>query len=500
MSRKIKIMTALMLAGSLMTGAAQAVDLRIAVADDPDALDPVSNAATTGITVLNAMCERLLYTDGDLNILPGLVERWEWSGDGLALTLHLARDATFQDGTPFDSAAVKINLDRARSPGTQRHSDLLSITTIDTPDPHTVVINVDRPSVQLLGTLAERNSFVLSPAALEREGNDIGRAPVCVGPYRFVNRVAQDSIVLERDPTYRFAEDYVFDRVIFRIIPSDSVRLANLQAGDVDMIEKLDPALAGSIAADSNLAMFLNHAPNSQALMFNLERPGPMQDVRIRRAFELALDRQAIVDVVFAGYNQAANQFAAPDSPFYNAAYPIPARDVDAARALLAEAGVSQPVPFTILIPNRPLSVRVGEMIQAMTVEAGFDTKLNVVDFATTLQMTENGDFEAWGPIGGQFSNDLDTITMPVLHSTGGRNVGRYNNPEMDRLLEATRSAIDPQERIALFQEAAELAVQDVPLIYLYHQVPIFAHRADLTGITLTGDGFVLLRGARFGD
>ncbi|MRX51618.1 ABC transporter substrate-binding protein [Paracoccus sp. S-4012] len=495
-----KLLISALMAGSLLAGAASAADLRFALSDDPDALDPVSNTTATGITVLTTMCERLLYTDPQLNIQPGLAESWDWSDDGLALTLKLASGVTFQDGTPFDSAAVKVNLDRARAPGTQRHSDLLAITEIETPDPQTVIIRVAQPAVQLLGTLAERNGIYMSPTALEREGDNIGRAPVCVGPYKYVDRVAQDRITLEKDPNYRFADDYAFDRVIFRIIPADGVRLANLQSGDVDIIEKLDPALAESVKADPNLAMFQNYAANSQALMFNLEAPGPFQDVRVRRAFEKAIDRQAIVDVVFSGYYLAANQFAAPDSQFYNTDHPITPRDVDGAKALLAEAGVTQPVPITLLIPNRPLSVRVAEMIQGMTSEAGFDTKLNVVDFATTLQLTSDGQFEAWGPIGGQFSNDLDAVAAQVLHSAGGRNVGKYNSPEMDRLLEATRAAVDPQERIALFQQAAEQVMEDLPLIYLYHQAPIFAHRADLTGVQLTGDGFPLLRNAKFGE
>ncbi|GAK69565.1 putative ABC transporter substrate-binding protein [Agrobacterium rubi TR3 = NBRC 13261] len=495
MSRKI--MTALILAGGLMAGSASAADLRIALADDPDALDPVSNAASTGISVLSTMCERLLYTDAKLNILPGLAERWEWSDDALSLTLHLAKDVKFQDGTPFDSAAVKINLDRARKPGTQRYSDLTSISSIETPDPQTVVIKVAQPAAQLLGTLAERNGMYFSPKALEREGANVGRAPVCVGPYKFVSRVAQDRITLEKDPNYRFAKDYSFDRVIFRIIPADSVRLANLQSGDVDMIEKLDPALADTVKSDDSLAMIQNFAANSQALMFNLERKGPMQDPRVRHALELSLDKQAIVDAVFAGYYKAANQFASPDSPFYNTDFPIPARDVAAAKKLLDEAGVKQPVPFTMLVPNRPLSVRVGELIQAMTVEAGFDTKLNVVDFATTLKLTADGDFESWGPIGQQSANDLDTLAVPVLSSKGGRNVGKYNDPEMDRLLDATRAAVDPKERIALFKQAQALVAKDLPVIYLYHQAPIFALKASLKGVTLTGDGFPILRGAK---
>ncbi|MRX51629.1 ABC transporter substrate-binding protein [Paracoccus sp. S-4012] len=495
-----KAVAALLLSCCLSAGAAGAADLRIALADDPDALDPVSNSAQTGITVLNTMCERLMTTDPQLNVVPSLAESWSWSEDGLALTLNLVRDASFQDGTPFDSAAVKRNIERAMVPGTQRYSDVSSISAIETPDPHTVVIRVSEPAAQLVGKLAERIGIILSPAALDREGDNIGRAPVCIGPYKFVSRVAQDNLVLEKDPEYRLADQFAFDRIIFRIIPDDSVRFANLQSGDVDLAEKIDPAMYETIEGDEGLDLIQSSAPNNQALMFNLANEGPLQDVRVRRALELSLDRQAIVDVAFAGRYLAANQFVDPGSPFYNADHPIPPRDVEAAKALLAEAGHTAPVPLRILVPNRTLPVRVAEMLQLMSSEAGFDTKLDVVDFATTLQLTADGDFESWGPIGPQFANDLDTLVQPVLHSTGGRNVGKYDNPDLDAVLDDTRSATDPEARKALFQKAAAIVAADVPLIYLYHQAPIFGFRSDLEGLHLTGDGFLELKGVTLGS
>ncbi|MFN4099152.1 MAG: ABC transporter substrate-binding protein [Pararhodobacter sp.] len=488
--------SALALAGALMATTASAQTLRIALADDPDALDPVTTAAQTAATVLYTMCERLMSTDTDLNILPGLAESWEWSESGTELTLNLVQGQVFHDGTPFNAEAVTAGIDRARAPGTQRSNDLNSITDVTVVDEYTVLITTAEPAAQLLSKLAGIGGVIFSPAQVEAMGADIGRAPVCVGPYRFANRVAQDSITLERDPGYRLASDFAFDSVIFRIIPDDSVRLANLQSGDVDVIEKLDPSHAGSLSDTSRYTILPNVSPNNQALMFNLDRPGPMQDPRVRRAFELGLDRQAIVDVAFAGQYLAANQFAAPGTVFYNEDNAMPARDPEAARALLEEAGVTLPVPFTILVPNRPLAVRVGEMMQAMTNEAGFATRLDVVDFATTLQLTNEGNFEAWGPIGPQYANDMDTLIYQVLHSSGGRNVGRYNSEEMDDLLNRTRSATDPDERRALFVEAAGVAATDIPVIYLYHQAQLYVMRADLTGVSQTGDGILQLGGA----
>lgn len=483
------------LLAATLGSAAHAADLRIALADDPDALDTRTNRAQTGITVLTAMCDRLMWTDSELTITPGLATDWSWSEDGTELTLNLMEGVTFQDGTPFDAEAVKINIDRYKGPGSQRADDISTIESVEVVSPTQVVIKTFEPSAQLVAKLAERVGVVFSPKAVEELGDDLGRAPVCIGPYKFVERVAQDRIVLEKDADYYDADNYAFDRVIFRIIPDDAVRLANLQSGEIDIMEKLDPSNAEAVSQDANLQIIPLTVLNNQTLVINFDHEGPLQDPKVREALELSLDRQAIVDVAFAGQYVAGNQFAAPDSPFYNSDFPMPQRDPERAKALLDEAGVQQPVPVTILVPNRPLSVRVGEMIQAMGSDAGFNVNLNVVDFATTLQMTDQGNFETWGPIGPQFANDLDTVAYPVLHSTGGRNLSRYKSEEMDRLLEATRTATDPAERMQLFKEASAVAVADRPVLYLYHQRPLFVATTKLKGFHATGDGFIKLDG-----
>jgi len=483
------------LAAATFGAASHAADLRIALADDPDALDSMTNRAQTGITVLTTMCDRLLWTDTKLTLLPGLAKSWNWSADGLTLTLDLVEGAKFQDGTPFDAEAVKINLERYQTKGSQRADDISTIASVEAPSANKVVIKTKVPSAQLLAKLAERIGIIFSPTAIKSLGENLGRAPVCVGPYKFVERVAQDRIVLAKDPGYYDAAKYSFDRVIFRIIPDDAIRLANRQAGELDVMEKLDPSNASQVTGDKKLQVLPITVLNNQTLVLNFNHSGPMQNPKIREALEYTIDRQAIVDVAFAGQYQAGNQFAAPDSPFYNTKFPIPTRDPAKAKALIAEAGLKEPVPLTILVPNRPLSVRVGEMIQAMGSDAGFAVKLDVVEFATTLKLTDEGKFESWGPIGPQFANDLDTVAFPVLHSTGGRNLSRYKSAEMDKLLEATRTATDPEKRKETFKEAAGLAAKDRPVLYLYHQRPLFAAKAGLKGFHTTGDGFPKLDG-----
>ena len=187
----------------------------------------------------------------------------------------------------------------------------------------------------------------------------------------------------------------------------------------------------------------------------------------------------------------------APSSPYYNASVPLPPRDVAKAKRIRADAGYKQPVPFEMLVPNRTLAVRVAEMMQAMVQEAGIDMKLKVVEFATTLSMTEAGDFQAWGPIGPQNANDPDAVTFMSLHSTGNRNVGKYANPEVDRLARLTRTETDPDLRRKAYHDLAAAIGKDRAVIYLYHQRPLFALSAKVTDVDVTGDGYLVFRGMK---
>ena len=187
--------------------AAHSADLRIALADDPDALDSMTNRAQTGITVLTAMCDRLMWTDTELTLTPGLAKSWNWSADGLTLTLDLVEGAKFQDGTPFDAESVKINIERYLGKGSQRADDISTIASVEAPSANKVIIKTKVPSAQLLAKLAERPGIIFSPTVIKSLGENLGRAPVCIGPYKFVERVSQDRIVLAKDAGYYDADD-----------------------------------------------------------------------------------------------------------------------------------------------------------------------------------------------------------------------------------------------------------------------------------------------------
>ncbi len=482
---------------------AQQTNLRIGLSDDPDALDPHLNRSQVGVSVMISLCDSLLTQDRQLNFLPMLATGWEWADDNRTLKLTLRRNVTFHDGTPFNAEAVKVNIDRAMTlPESLRRDDAAAIDRVELTGEHAVAIHLKSAFTPLLSKLAERLGMMMSPRALREAGANFARNPVCSGPYRFVERVAQDRIVIERYPDYWDAGSFHVDRVTYRVIPDGTVRLANLQSNGLDIIDRVEPTDAGQVASNTRLRLLEVDTVGYQSLIINMANTPrgdhPMgRDGRVREAFDLALDRAAIVQVAFNGRYPAGNQFVVPGSPYYNAQVPMQARNLERARAILRDAGYTQPVPFEITVPNRPSSVRVAEIIQAMTGEAGFKIQLKVVEFATSLNLTDRGDFQAWGPIGPLTANDPDVVTFTSLHSTGNRNVGKYASPEMDRLMEATRAEPDPERRRALFHQAAQLIVRDRAVIYLYHPRSLFAVSARVTGFEPLGDGFFLLRGVR---
>ena len=223
-----------------MATATAAQTLRIGLAEDPDVLDPTLARTFVGRIVFAALCDKLFDIDDKLAIVPQLATGYEWSPDHKALTIKLRQGVTFHDGEKFDAAAVKFNIERHKNmPGSNRRGELAPVTSVDVIDQSTVRLNLSAPFSPLLAQLADRAGMMVSPKAAQAEGDKFGSQPVCSGPFRFVERVAQDRIVLERYPNYWNKDAIHFDRIIYLPIVDSTVRLANLKSGQLDFIERV---------------------------------------------------------------------------------------------------------------------------------------------------------------------------------------------------------------------------------------------------------------------
>src|SRR5262245_33425763 len=222
---------------ALVAGSAQAQKkaLVIALNEDPDILDPTLSRTYVGRIIYSQMCEKLYEIDESLRIVPQLAaEMPGFSDGGKTVTIKLRRGVKFNDGTPMDAEAVRFSLERHRTmKGSNRRSELESVNTVEVVDPATVRLRLKAPFSPLIAILADRAGMPVSPAQVKKLDEKFGTAPVCVGPWSFVERVAQDRIVLEKSSHYFDPAQARFDRLVFRIIPDDNVRLANLRPGDV---------------------------------------------------------------------------------------------------------------------------------------------------------------------------------------------------------------------------------------------------------------------------
>ncbi|HEY0208958.1 ABC transporter substrate-binding protein [Acerihabitans sp.] len=500
MNSRHKLYTAL--SGLVLLGAsgqlyAESV-LRIGLGSDPDMLDPHLARTYYGRFVFAAMCDRLVDVDDKLQVVPGLATDWKYSDDGKTLTMNLRQGVTFQDGEAFNAQAVKFNIERALTlPGSLRKSELSSVASVEATGPFSVTFHLKNPDAALLSQLTDRAGTMLAPQAAAKD--NFAAHPVCSGPYRFDSRVQQDRIVLTRYENYWNKQAYHFDKVIFMPIPDASVRLANLRAGDLDLTEGIAASDVKTVEANPKLTLAKVTGLGYMGLTFNIAngKANPndpfAKDARVREAFSLSLDRDAINQVAFEGQYTPANQPFSPVSP-YHVNLPVSPRDVAKAKSLLAAAGVTTPVETTILVANSPQAQQVGQVIQALAGEAGFNVHLQTTEFATLLDRQQRGDFQV-SMSGWSGRPDPDGSIYSFIHSKGNLNDGRYGNPQVDDWLQQARGTSDPAKRQALYNQIVAQLQQDMPLAYLYFEPRIFGMSKKISGFKPYPDGLIRLAG-----
>ena len=477
--------------------------LRVGLAEDPDVLDPSLARSFVGRIVFASLCDKLLDIDEKLNIVPQLATGYDWSADGKALTMKLRPNVTFHDGEKFDAAAVKYNIERHKNlPGSNRRGELAPVASVDVVDPLTVRFVLSAPFSPLLAQLADRAGMMISPKAAQAEGERFGTKPVCSGPFRFVERIAQDRIVFERFPQYWNKDAIHFDKLIYTPIVDSTVRLANLRSGQLDFIERVAASDIGKLEAEKKFKVAHIVEIGYQGITINLAKSDRAQknplgrDARVREAFELALDRQGLVQVVMDNEATVGNQWVAPTNPYYAKNVPVPKRDVERSKALLKEAGVPRP-SFTLITPTTSDAQRLALVVQAMTREAGFDVKIQSTEFATSLNMADKGDYEAY-VLAWSGRADPDGNLFSFYGCKQPLNYPGYCNAETDALLDQSRTLRDPAERRKVFEQIAARVLKERGIVYLYHRNWLWAYSPKLGGVRNVPDGLLRVTGLQF--
>ena len=473
--------------------------LRIGLNDDPDLLDPTVSRAYTGRLVFAGLCDKLFDVTPDLKIVPQLATGHEWAPDQRSVVIRLRSGVKFHDGEPFNAEAVKFNVERhINTPGSFRKSEIGQISSVDVLNDSTVRLNLSEPLVPLLAALTDRAGMMVSPKAARALGDKLGQRPVCAGPFRFVERVAQGKIVLERFPEYWDKGAIHLDRVEFVPITDSTARLASLRSGDLHMIERASPTDLPEIRGDSRLKVTGVPELGYQMIPLNVNngpRSRTLADVRVRQAIDLAIDRATLVQTVFNNEYIAGNQWVSPTSYYYNARHPVRPRDVARARQLLKEAG--QPnLTFTLILPPERDRQEAAQIIQAMLAEAGITMHLQTQENVTMLTNGRKGDFEAYFTF---WSGRPDPDGNVFTHNTckGAQNDSRYCNEEVDALLTRARQTPNPAERKKLYDAATDHLMRDVPRLHLWHRRVFTGMSARIQGFTPYPDGIIRFKGLK---
>ena len=472
------------------------------LADDPDILDPSLARTFVSRIVFSALCDKLLDLDEKLNIIPMLATFYDWSADNKTLTLKLRPGVTFHDGEKFDAAAVKFNIERHQNlPGSNRRGELASVASVNLVDPLTLRLNLSAPFAPLLAVLTDRAGIMISPKAATVAGEKFATRPICSGPFRFVERVAQDRIVLERFPEYWNKSQVHFDRITYLPIADATVRLANLRSGQLDFIERLAPSDVPGLKDDNRYRVTKIVEIGYQGITINVGKSDMAQknplgkDPRVREAFELALDRQGIVQVAMDGEAAMGNQWVAPTNRYYGKSVPLPKRNVERAKQLLREAGVANP-SFTLMTPTTSDAQRIAQVVQAMAKEAGFDVKIQSTEFATALNLADKGQFDAF-VLAWSGRADPDGNLHTMIACAGPTNYAGYCNKDVEQLITESRAQLDPAKRAQVYDRIAVQVSKDRPIVYLFHRNWLWAHSAKLTGLRTVPDGLVRVQGLK---
>ena len=485
------------------SGASAQSTLRIGLAEDPDVLDPTLARTYVGRIVFSAICDKLFDIDDKLNLVPQLATAHETSADGKTVTIKLRTGVTFHDGEAMDAESVKYSLERHLTmQGSFRKPELAAVDKVEIVDPSTVKLMLKAPFSPLIAQLSDRAGMIVSPKAAKEAGDKFGLKPVCAGPYKFIERVQQDRIVVEKFAGYWNARDVHIDRVVYRPIVDSTARLANLKSGSLDLIERALATDLNEIKADPKLKLATTTEIGYQSITLNMSngpagKDGPFgKGPKAMQAFEAAIDREAINQVAFNGEFLPGNQWVSPSNAYYQKKFPVPPRDVAKAKKLLEEAGLKAPVAVDFMVPNNPESRQVAEVIQAMTKEAGFDLKIRVTEFATSLKEAEQGNYQAYF-VGWSGRVDPDGNSY-IFHKCGAPQNNRgYCDKAVDALLDEARTKSAPADRKAIYEKAAEKLMTEGGIVYLYHRKVIIAHSTKLDGYNQLPDGLVRIVGAK---
>jgi peptide/nickel transport system substrate-binding protein len=473
---------------------------------DSISLDPINVTDGESIRVTHNIFETLFEYDNDLKLQPKLAESYKVSDDGLSWTITLKKGIKFQDGTDFNANAVVFNFERWMDPANPYHKGEFpyypflyggfkgdpthKIEYVKAVDDSTVEFKLVEKTAPFISYLAIPMFGIASPDAIKKYGDKFYEHPVGTGPFIFDSWTRNDKIVLKANKDYYEKGQPYLDELIFRVIPDNSSRLTALQSGEVDMIDGMNPDDADTIKGNSALKLIKRPSFNIGYMVLNTQKP-PFDNVKVRQAVNMAIDKKSIVDAFYNGYAEVAKNPIPPVLWGYNKEIKDYEFNVKEAKKLLAEAGYPDGFKTELWTMNNPRPympqpLKVAEAIQENLKAIGIDAEIKTYEWATYLQKSGNGEHPmglyGWTGV----MADPDNFLFPNLSATNTKkpasNRAFYVNEEFTNLLQQARATFDQAEREALYKKAQEIFHKDAPWVTIAHTTPPIALASYVEG------------------
>jgi peptide/nickel transport system substrate-binding protein len=469
--------------------------LRVGMDADNTTMDPHRSTAAVDRQVYNNVYGKLVDIDAKFGIVPQLAQSWEIRNAGLTYVFKLRRGVKFHDGSDFTAESVKWNFERMRDPAlaSPRRSEIAPVKDVKVVDSHTVEITLSAPFAPFLSVLTDRAGMMVSRAAVEKFKDDFARNPVGTGPFRFVEWMKDDHLTLRRFDGYWEPGLPHLDEVVYRPIPDSSVRFTAIRTGQVDFMHQIAPKDVAAAKAERGLKVSEIPSLWWQGIHLN-NQVAPFSTKALRQAMWYAVDRTVIQRVVYHGQGAVAWSPFPPSMWAQDRDFADWRRDVAKAKARLAEGGMPNGFAFTIKGWNQPTQVQELQIIQAQLKDIGVDMKIELLEFGKLLADLNGHNFAALR-IGWSGRPDPDGNAHVFLHSKGGLNRVRYNNPKMDELLDQARAESDQGRRTGLYARVTRLAAEDAPYVWLHHDAEIKLWANAVKGFEHVSDGMIRLKG-----
>ncbi len=455
-------------------------DLVLAKEADATTIDPQAGWDGNSLVVMRQMYNQLLKLDNDMNVVPDLAESYKYLSD-TEVQFVLKKGVLFHNGEEMKASDVKFSIERAMNSAKVK-AFAANISEVKVIDDYTVNIVTSIPYAPLMTNLCHTGNSIVSEKAVTEMGDAFSQKPVGTGPFKFVEWVSGDRIVLEKHDGY-FANEVLPDSLTFRIIPEGSARTIALETGEVDMVLLVDSVDANRVESDPKLKLVETLSPKIEYISMN-QKVGPLSNKLVRQAINYAVDRQAMFDVVAEGRGKITNSVM--NTKIIGARNDVKTYEYnpEKAKELLAQAGY--PDGFeTVISISGDMRNRNAQLMQAYLQDVGIEASIENLEWATFLEKVNRGEYEIFNMSYNNTTGDPDTSLYMLFHSSVPASSGNrsYTNiPRVDELLEAGRLEIDLRNRLDIYGEIQDILAEEAVWVPLYSIAGLFGLRADLQG------------------